>query len=65
MAMEKMTRPVQLASVRDWVDGWDAMETADMLLDLMNKAYTTEQLKQDFEEYLSIEDMDDEENTDD
>jgi len=65
MAMEKMTRPVQLASVHDWVDGWDAMETADMLLDLMNKAYTTEQLKQDFEEYLSVEDIDAEENTDD
>jgi len=65
MAMEKMTRPVQLASVHDWVDGWDAMETADRLLDLMNKAYTTEQLKQDFEEYLSVEDIDAEENTDD
>ena len=51
MNPKHVDRRVLLASIGNWIDGWDAVEFADIFLNLMNGSYTVEQLRQDFEEW--------------
>ena len=39
-------------TVGKWIEGWSQKEIDEMITDLINKDYTTEQLKQDFEESM-------------
>ena len=39
-------------TVGKWIDGWTPKEIDEIFTDLINKDYTAEQLKQDFEEWM-------------
>ena len=40
-------------TVGNWTEGWSQKEIDEMLTDLINGDYTAEQLRQDFEEWIS------------